>query len=180
MLQIACNCSVFLDNSKWRCWWSAEGLAGAEIGARADVPTGMSYFMPCPQMSTRIWTFFFSSPGFVWTEALNHVILLLFVLVVISHAPNSMQPQCFFRADNSKWRCWWSAEGRKVSREQKLGLERTCQLACHTSCYVHTNMNIFFFQSWICVNRGLKPCHFVVVCFSGCFNSETLSLPSSS
>ena len=131
----------------------------------------------CPHESGHV---FFSSPGFVWTEALNHVILLLFVLVVISHAPNSMQPQCFFRADNSKWRCWWSAEGRKVSREQKLGLERTCQLACHTSCYVHTNMNIFFFQSWICVNRGLTPCHFVVVCFSGCFNSETLSLPSSS
>ena len=98
-------------------------------------------------MSTGVHTnldIFFSSPGFVWTEALNHVILLLFVLVVISHAPNSMQPQCFFRVHNSKWRCWWSAEGRKVSREQKLGLEQTCQLACHTSCYVHTNMNIFF------------------------------------
>ena len=65
----------------------AEGLAGAEVRARADVPTGMSHFMLCP--------------------------------------------------------------------------------------HVHV-------QSWICVNRGLKPCHFVIVCFSGCFNSETLSLPSSS
>ena len=69
----------------------AEGLAGVEVRARADVPTGMSHFMLCPHE------------------------------------------------------------------------------------YEH-----FFFQSWICVNRGLKPCHFVVVCFSGCFNSETLSLPSSS
>ena len=69
----------------------AEGLAGAEVRARADVPTGMSHFMLCP----------------------------------------------------------------------------------HGSGY-------FFFQSRICMNRGLEPCHFVGVCFSGCFNSETFSLPSSS
>ena len=100
----------------------------------------MSSFMQCPPES-RIGK---KLSRFVWTGALNHVILLLFVLVVLSRAPNSMQPQCFFCVDNSKWRCWWLAEGRKVSREQKLGLEQTCQLACHTSCYVHTDLDIFF------------------------------------
>ena len=39
----------------------AEGLAGAEVRARADVPTGMSHFMLCPHEYEN----FFSNPGFV-------------------------------------------------------------------------------------------------------------------
>ena len=69
MLQIACNRSAFfvwiIQNGAagdQRKGGRAEGLAGAEVRARADVPTGMSHFTLCPHEYEH---FFFSNPGFV-------------------------------------------------------------------------------------------------------------------
>ena len=192
-----CSNSNSMQPQCFFVWIIQNGAAGDQRKVSREQKLGLEQTCqltchPSCNVHTNLNIFLFSSPAFVWTGALNHVILLVFVLVVISHAPNSMQPQCFFCVDNSKWRCWWSAEGRKVSREQKLGLAQTCQLACHTSYYVHTNLSKtnsvtphFFYISDITNSSSFNGKIFrkksMLENFrANVLNSETLSLPSSS